>query len=144
MGCSKTKKNLCNSYADGIGRPYADGNALGIGGCVCRRLGPRRRVELGALRGNHVAQVCRRANPRHRADDTPTAWPSAYGAAPSSRRPGPRWAPRRHVPTVFCYADGHVASPEDDLCRRATPTAALGIAYAEGQGAFADGRVPSA
>ena len=45
---------------------------------------------------------------------------------------------------MFSYADGHVASPEDDLCRGATPTAALGIVYAEGLPAFADGRLPSA
>ena len=42
------------------------------------------------------------------------------------------------------YAEGHVACPEEDLCRGATPRAALGLAFAEGKRGYAEGRGPSA
>jgi hypothetical protein len=42
------------------------------------------------------------------------------------------------------YVDGHTVSVEGGLRRRATPTAALGVSYAEGISLYADGRKPSA
>ena len=42
------------------------------------------------------------------------------------------------------YADGPCAYAEGHLRRRATPTAAVGIAYADGFCGYADGQKPSA
>jgi hypothetical protein len=42
------------------------------------------------------------------------------------------------------YTDGHMCSAEGGLRRRATPRAAVGIAYAEGITLYADGWKPSA
>jgi hypothetical protein len=42
------------------------------------------------------------------------------------------------------YADGHAASPEGGLRRGATPRAAVGVEYAEGNALYADGYKPSA
>jgi hypothetical protein len=43
-----------------------------------------------------------------------------------------------------CYADGQPVSAKEGLCRRATPTAGLGVSYAESISLYADGRKPSA
>ena len=52
-------------------------------------------------------------------------------------------------PTKCCtegslYADGQLTCAEADLCRGDTPTATLGIAYADGKAGYADGWQPSA
>ena len=53
---------------------------------------------------------------------------------------GPTWS----YAEGLGYAEGHVACPEEELCRRAMPRAALGLAYADGMGGYAEGRLPSA
>jgi hypothetical protein len=42
------------------------------------------------------------------------------------------------------YVDGHASSAEGGLRRRATPRAAVGVEYAEGNALYADGYKPSA
>ena len=53
---------------------------------------------------------------------------------------GPTWS----YAEGLGYAEGHVACPEEDLCRRAMLRAAVGLAYADGMGGYAEGRLPSA